>query len=272
MKLSIIILSYKQRGHTRQLLRSLQTLNLPYELEVIVISNGWDPELGEITHRLMPEATFINRPKNDGYAVGNNEGLRIATGNMVLILNPDIGVFQGSIEKLVEYLQKNPQVGLVGPRLINPDGSVQLSGALLPSFWIALWRRSVFGNWPFARDQIKKFFIHGWDRKTSRSVGWMLGAVFLIRKEVIKKIGLFDENIFLYVEDVDYCRRVWEAGWEVHYVAESEIVHFLSRHSAVNPGLSAAFSYTTRVHIRSWLYYFRKYRNKPAPPLSMKKL
>jgi GT2 family glycosyltransferase len=269
MKLSIIILCYKHRGHTRQLLRSLQTLNLPYELEVIVISNGRDPELREIVHELMPDAKYIEKDRNYGYAVGNNEGLRVAKGEMVLILNPDIAVFPGSIEKLVEYVKKNPKVGLVGPRLINPDGSVQLSGALFPNFLIALWRRSVFGKWPFASRQIKRFFIEGWDRKTSRPVGWMLGAVYLFPRQVLEKVGLFDENIFLFVEDIDYCRRVWKAGWEVHYVAESEIVHFLSRLSAVNPGLSAIFSYTTRVHIRSWMYYFRKYRGRPKQPYSM---
>jgi hypothetical protein len=269
MTLSIIILSYKQRGHTRQLLRSLQTLNLPYELDVIVISNGPDPALREIVRDLMPTAKYIEKDKNYGYAVGNNEGLRIARGEMILILNPDIAVFQGSIEKLVEYFQRHPKVGLVGPRLINPDGSVQLSGAMFPNFLIALWRRSVFGKWPFARKQIERFFIKGWDRTTSQPVGWMLGAVYLFPREVLNKVGLFDENIFLFVEDIDYCRRVWAAGWEVHYVAESEIVHFLSRLSAVNPGLSAVLSYTTRIHIRSWLYYFRKYKNKPKPPYSM---
>lgn len=269
MILSVIILSYKQRGHTRQLLRSLETLHLPYELDLIVISNGRDPKLGEAVKELAPQARFIEREKNDGYSIANNEGLRIATGEMIFVLNPDVAVFPGSIEKLVDYLRVNQQVGLVGPRLMNPDGSTQLSGSLFPSFWIALWRRSVFGNWPFARTRIKKFFLGDWDRTTSRPVGWLLGAALLFRREVMAKVGLFDENFFLYVEDVDYCRRVWKAGWEVHYVAESEIVHFLSRHSAVNPGLSAAFSYATRIHIKSWFYYFRKYRHQPRPPYSM---
>ncbi len=269
MTLSIIILNYQQKGHTRQLLRSLHTIKLPYELDIIVVSNSHEAGLADMVAREAPTARFIQRPQNDGYSTGNNVGLRAARGEFILILNPDTAVFPGSLEQLVAYLERHPKVGLVGPRLLNPDGSAQLSGSLFPSFFVALWRRSSFGHWPGARAQIQKFFIPGWDRTSSRPVGWLIGAVFLMRREVFEKVGLFDERFFLYMEDVDYCRRVWQAGWEVHYVAESEIVHYHSRHSAVNPGLSAALSYATRIHIHSWMTYFKKYRHAPKPPYSM---
>ncbi len=269
MKLSIIILNYKSPGHLRQCLRGLNACHLPYQLEVIVVDNGSHDNSRAVTSHEYPAAKYISLPKNIGYSAGNNVGLREASGDYLLILNPDVAVFSGAVERLVQYLEGHPKVGLVAPKLINPDGSTQLSGALLPSFSIPLWRRSALGNFPGPRQYLAKFFMVGWDRSNSRAVGWALGACYVMRRAAWQAVGFFDERFFLYYEDVDYCRRMWAAGWEVHYVAEAEMVHYLSRTSAVNPGLSGILSYATRIHIKSWLKYSRKYLGRSKPALSM---
>jgi len=269
MKLSIIILNYKSQGHLRQGLRFLRQYVFPFEVEVIVVDNGSGDTSADVTAKEYPQATFIGMPSNRGYSTGNNVGLRQATGDYVLILNPDTSVYPGAIENLIKYLEDHPKVGLVAPKLINPDGSTQLSGALFQSFWIPLWRRSWLGNMPGPKQQLQRFFIRNWDRTTSRPVGWALGACFMIRRQALQEVGLFDEKFFLYFEDVDYCRRMWEKNWEVHYVAEAEMIHYLSRTSAVNPGMSGVLSYATRIHIRSWLRYTVKYFGKKKPLLSM---
>ncbi len=269
MKLSIIILNYKQKAHVRQLLGNIAELTLPYELEVIVVDNGSHDGCEDIVTEVMPSATFIGLPKNLGYAAGNNAGLRLATGDYILILNPDVRMFDGAVEKLINFLETHPEAGLVGPRLINPDGSAQLSGSKFMSFWVPLWRRSSFGHWPRPRQQLQEFFYDGWDRTTSREVGWLIGAALLFHRRAFNDVGLLDENFFLYFEDVDYARRFWEKNWAVHYVADAKIIHYHSRTSAVNPGLSAVFSYATRLHIRSWLQYFKKYRGRKKPEHSM---
>lgn len=269
MKLSIVILNYKSQGHLRQGLRFLRNYSFPFETEVIVVDNGSKDASADVAAKEYPGAIFIGLPKNLGYSTGNNVGLRQATGDYVMILNPDTSVYPGAIEQLVSYLEQHPQVGLVAPKLVNPDGSTQLSGALFQSFFIPLWRRSWLGNLPGPKQQLKTFFIKDWDRTTSRPVGWALGACFVIRRQAMNDIGLFDERFFLYFEDVDYCRRMWGKNWEVHYVAEAEMIHYLSRTSAVNPGVSGILSYATRIHIRSWLKYTAKYAGKKKPLLSM---
>ncbi len=269
MKLSIIILNYKSPGHLRQCLRGLQANQLPFAIEVVVVDNGSHDNSAEVTAQEFPGATYIGLPHNRGYSAGNNVGVQQATGDFLMILNPDVAVFPGAVEELVSYLEQHPRVGLVAPKLINPDGSTQLSGALFQSFLIPLWRRSWLGNIPGPKQQLEHFFITGWDRTTSRAVGWALGACFVLRRAALKDVGFFDERFFLYFEDVDYCRRMWEKNWEVHYVAEAEMVHYLSRTSAVNPGVSGLLSYATRIHIRSWLQYTMKYFSKKKPLLSM---
>lgn len=269
MKLSIVILNYKSQGHLRQGLRYLKTSSFPFELEVIVVDNGSGDNSAAVTAKEYPSAVYIGLPKNRGYSTGNNVGLRQATGDYIMILNPDTSIVPGAIEELIKYLDEHSRVGIVAPKLINPDGSTQLSGALFQSFWIPLWRRSWLGNMPGPKQQLKRFFIQDWDRTTSRAVGWALGACFMIRRSAMNEIGYFDESFFLYFEDVDYCRRMWTKNWEVHYVASAEIIHYLSRTSAVNPGVSGILSYATRIHIRSWLKYTAKYSGQPKPLLSM---
>lgn len=269
MTLSIVILNYKSVGHLRQCLRALHSSVLPFRLEVIVVDNGSHDDSARVTAREYPEAQYIGLNTNTGYSAGNNRGLEKATGEYLMILNPDVAVFPSAIERLVDYMEAHPKVGIVAPKLVNPDGSTQLSGALFPSFWIPLWRRSTFGKYPGPRQRIRQYFIDGWDRTSSRPVGWALGACLVIRRQAFTQIGLLDERYFLYYDDIDYCRRAWEAGWEVHYDAEAEMVHYLSRTSAVNPGLSGILSYATRLHIKSWLQYTKKYHGRPRPPYSM---
>lgn len=269
MKLSIIILNYKSQGHLRLGLKFLHGYAFPFDVEVLVIDNGSSDQSDEITAREYPEAIYIRVPKNRGYSYGNNIGLRRATGDFVMILNPDTSLTPLAVETLIKYLEEHSKVGIAAPRLINPDGSTQLSGALFQSFLIPLWRRSWLGNMPGPKQSLEKFFIKGWDRSTSRPVGWALGACFMIRRQALEDVGYFDERFFLYFEDVDYCRRMWEKNWEVHYVAEAEVYHYLSRTSAVNPGMTGLLSYATRIHIRSWMKYTLKYLGKKKPALSM---
>lgn len=269
MKLSIVILNYKSQGHLRQGLRFLKSYTWPWAVEVIVVDNGSGDQSGEVVAREYPGATYIGLPINHGYSAGNNVGLRQASGDYVMILNPDTSLTPGAVETMIRYLEEHPAVGLVAPKLINPDGSTQLSGALFPSFLIPLWRRSWLGNMPGPKHALARFFINDWDRQSSRAVGWALGACFVIRRRAMTEVGFFDERFFLYFEDVDYCRRMWEKKWEVHYVAEAEIIHYLSRTSAVNPGLSGLLSYATRIHIASWLKYTKKYLSKKKTSLSM---
>ncbi len=260
MKLSIIILNYKSAGLVRQCIRGIFESAPKLTYEIIVVDNSSaDGLLGWIKEN-YPQVKGISLPDNKGYAAGNNVGIKKAIGEYILVLNPDITILPGKIEKLVDFMEKHSKCGLAGPRLVNPNGQLQYSAYKFPSFWLPIFRRTILGNIPALASWLKSYQMMEWDHKDSRPVDWLLGACLIVRRQAIKEVGLMDERFFLYVEDTDWCRRFWAKGWEVWYVAEVELVHYHERLSAQKPLLAALFSRITWIHIASWFKYFKKWR------------
>ncbi len=258
MKLSIVILNYKNAGLVRQAVRGLQSLNLSLSYELIVVDNASHDGLGEWLAQNYPTIKFISLSVNRGYSAGNNAGIREAQGEYILILNPDVVVTQGQPTQLVGFMDKHPQVGLAGPKLINPDGSLQYSVYTFPNFLLPLLRRTFLGRCRYFADRVRSYQMMDWSHLDNRPVDWLLGASLIIRRRALAQVGLLDERYFLYVEDTDWCRRFWQAGWQVYYIAEVSLTHFHERLSA-QAGPSALFKKITWVHISSWLKYFRKW-------------
>ncbi|MBI2984526.1 MAG: glycosyltransferase family 2 protein [Candidatus Kerfeldbacteria bacterium] len=266
MDLSILVLNYKTKGLLKQCLRGILDSQLLLAYEVIVVDNdSRDGSVGMVRQQ-FPAVQVIASPKNVGFAAGMNIGLARATGRVVLLLNPDVAIFHQAVATLIDYLDTHPQVGLAAPKLINPDGTTQLSCYRFPNIWTPLLRRTPLGRFPAGRRTLRRYLMSDWDHQDNRAVGWVLGACMLIRRTSLERIGPFDERFFLYFEDVDLCRRMWQAGWEVHYAASAEMVHYHQRLSAEYPGLQGLFSYPTRIHIQSGLKYFSKYLGSPPPP------
>ena len=260
MKLSIIILNYKSAGLTRQCVKGIYQAKSALDFEVIVVDNASGDGLQPWLTEHYPHVKQISLPNNKGYAAGNNAGIRQAGGEYILILNPDITVLPGKLEALLKFMDDHPQCGLAGPRLVNPDGSLQYSTYKFPSFWLPLFRRTFLGNIPALNPWLKDYQMMAWDHKEARAVDWLLGACLIVRRQAVEEVGLMDEQFFLYVEDTDWCRRFWASKWEVWYVASVELVHFHERLSAQKPLLSAVFSKITWIHISSWFKYFQKWK------------
>ncbi len=269
MTLSIIILNYKTKGLLKQCIRGILEAQLEDEYEVIAVDNHSGDGSIEMVKELFPTVTAISSPVNSGFAAGMNLGFAKARGEFLLILNPDVALFGGAVKELLTYLRHHPRVGIVGPKLINPDGTVQWSCYRFYSHWTPLLRRSPLGRLPASRRHLRRFLMSDWDHQDNRPVGWLLGGCMMIRRQALQEAGQFDPRFFLYFEDVDLCRRMWQAGWEVHYVASAEMVHYHQRMSAEHAGLTGLFSYPTRVHIRSWLRYEAKFFGSPKPPHSL---
>ncbi len=258
MKLSIVILNYRNAGLAKQCLRGLLAANLKLEYEIIVVDNASHDGCLRMVAELFPQVKRLALPVNRGYAAGNNAGLTQATGEYVLILNPDIAVFPGSLEGLVQFMDRTPQAGLAGPRLINPDGSLQFSSYRFPSFFLPLFRRTPLGKLPLIKRWLSHYQMLDWDHKQNAPVDWLLGACLIARRSALKQVGLLDERYFLYVEDTDWSRRFWKMKFEVWYVAEVEIVHYHERLSA-QARFGAFWKRITWIHIASWLKYFLKW-------------
>ncbi|MFA5076536.1 MAG: glycosyltransferase family 2 protein [Patescibacteria group bacterium] len=265
MDLSIVILNYKSKGLLRQCLKGIRLLNLKLDYEVIVTDNNPSDSCGEMIKKDFPEIKFIQSPKNLGYAGGNNLALKKATGRYILTLNPDIAILTNEIDKIIVYMDGRPEVGIVGPKLINPDGTMQYSCYRFPTFMMPFYRRTFLGKLPFARNLVYKYLMMDWDHKENREVDWLLGGCLFIRKAAMDKIGLFDERFFMYFEDVDYCRRFWENDYRVVYFADAEVVHYHQRSSAETSWIWGFINKTSREHIKSWLKYFAKYLGAKLP-------
>ncbi|MBI5466984.1 MAG: glycosyltransferase family 2 protein, partial [Candidatus Kerfeldbacteria bacterium] len=189
----------------------------------------------------------------------------------VMTLNSDVAIFRGAIEQLKHFLDEHPRTGMAIPKLINPDGTIQYSTYLFPTFWIALWRRSPLGRLPGPRKVLRAFLMADWDHADQRPIGWALGAALFMRRAALDEVGYFDERFFLFLEDVDLCRRFWERQWSVEFVPTAEMVHYHQRPSAETTSVGGYFSYPARRHIESWFKYFAKYAGAPRPPHSLRR-
>jgi len=253
------MLNYRNQGLVKQCVKTIRLYPHASSYEIIVVDNASGDGVGEMLAENFPGVRFIASPRNVGFAAGNNLGIREAQGRYILIMNPDITVRPGSIDALVRFMDQNPDVGMAGPKLLHPDGEVDLSCSRFPKWTTPVYRRTPLGRLPAGRREVDRYAMADFDRMETRDVDWLLGAVLMVRKSAMDEVGALDERYFLYFEDTDWCRRFWEAGYRVVYYTGATMVHYHERLSAQVPWLLGPFSRSTRVHITSCVKYFRKW-------------
>jgi len=225
MNLSIIIVNYNTANILRRCLKSLISNS-----EIILIDNGsTDDSLQLINSSKWPNLKIIKNQTNLGFAKAVNQGIKQSKGEYLLLLNSDIIAKPNSIKRLVDFAEKHPGAGVVGGRLLNPDGSIQGSCFFLPTLWRVV--KEFWFNFKGFSVMIK------YAPKSNRpsEVEAVVGAVFLIPRKVFGKVGFFNERYFMYFEDLDYCRRVRENGLRVYYLPTAEFIH---AHGASGRGIS----------------------------------
>jgi len=257
--LSIIILNYKTKGLVKQCIRNVKVATNGLNYEIIVVDNGSNDGCQQMMAEYFPDIPFIQTSKNLGFAAGNNVGIKQAQGKYIMLLNPDVTVLNHSIEKMVAFMENNLAIGLTGPKLINPDGTYQISCRTFQTPRLILYRRTPIGKFPSAKKELAKHLMLDFDHQTNKEVDWVMGACMLARKSALDKVGLLDERFFFYVEDMDWCRRFWMNDYKVYYLAEAEMVHLYERASAADNWSFWNFNKMTRWHIASWIKYFSKY-------------
>lgn len=259
MDLSIIILNYKNKNLTKECIKCIKLYNPKLDYEIIVVDNNSGDGTPEMIKENFPEARCASLPRNVGFAAGNNIGIMIARGRNILILNPDIAIRPGALEKMVAYIDAHPEIGVLAPKLVNPDNTLQYSCFKYPKFSTPLFRRTLLGRFSCGKKAINEYIMKEWNHNEIREVDWFLGACLLMPKNILNKIGMFDERYFLYFEDADLCRRFKKDGYKVVYFPEVSMVHFHRRESAEIGRAKSFFSVPTREHIKSWLKYFNKW-------------
>ncbi len=220
MDLSIIIVSYNTKKLTLEAVSSVYEEGSDIEKEVIVVDNNSQDGSTEALRKFLGgQRSFrlIENKDNLGFAKANNQGIRQSKGEYVLLLNSDTIVKKGTLGKLIKFAQSKADAGVVGPRLLNKDGSIQESCFHFPSV-----RGAILEYWFGRKRCFAKYAPKG---KAPVYVDAVVGAAFLITPKALKKVGLLDERYFFYFEDIDYCRRVWKAGLTVYYYPGAEIIH-----------------------------------------------
>lgn len=266
MDVSIVIVNYKTRGMVKQGLKSVRDAKLRLNYEVFVVDNGSHDGLPQLIRQDFPEVRLIALEKNVGFAAGNNLAIRKAKGKYVFILNPDAMVNPGAIEAMCSHMDAHPEIGVLGPKLVRPDGTRQESVHRFPTPWIPVYRRTPLGRLPRAQAAIARYAMRGELADAPMEVDWMEGAALFVRREAIGKVGMFDERFFVYFEDADWCRRFWQAGWKVVYYPPAEIIHYHRRESADALWFLAPFTNkVSRIHIASAVKYFTKWKDQPSP-------
>lgn len=260
MTLSIIIVNYNTGALTKACLESLLGQPLPKDSEIIVVDNASNDETVPFLRSDFPEIKIISNTQNLGLAAAVNQGIAAATGDFYLILNPDTIALPHSVMSLLDFMQKNPDVGIAGGKLISPNGSVQYSCYRYYRPMTVVYRRTLLGKTRAGQAEIDRFLMKDFDRGTTREVDWLMGACLMVRARAVKKIGGMDERFFLYFEDVDWCRRFKEAGYRVVYFPGAQFSHYHQRSSEQGTIVSVITNRAVRHHILSALKYFWKYR------------
>jgi len=251
---SVVIVTYHSARVIRACLESLAAEVTAGLAEVIVVDNASADDSVEIVRRDFPWAILAPQDENLGYSKGVNLGIQRACGRFLLILNPDTVVRRGALRRLIEFIEKTPDAGIVGPKLVFHDGSVQLSCRRFYTFRVLLLRRTPLGRiFPNAR-AVREHLMLEFDHNATREVDWVLGAAMFVRREAIDNVGMMDERFFLYFEDVDWCYRMKQRGLKVYYLADAVIEHGYKRESA-----QAVMNRSFAAHLVSLFRYYEKW-------------
>ena len=260
MDLSVIILNWNARNYLEKSLTSLVCAPQHLDFEVLVVDNASEDDSAAMVREKFPGVALIENQENTGFGAGNNLAAPKTSGRYILFLNPDTVVMEGALAAMVAYADANPDIGILGPKLLNGDGSLQYSCRRFPNLATGFFRNTPLGRLlpknRFASDYLMKDFDHA----APLDVDWVSGAALMLRRELFNQIGAFDEDFFMYCEDVDICLRAGKAqmpngkNWRVTYFPDSVIYHLIGKSSDLVPTRM-----TYEFHRSQHLFYKKHY-------------
>lgn len=255
LDVSIIIVNWNTKKYLRECLKSIYKEIKSLPCEVLVVDNASSDGSSDMVKEEFPQALLLMNQENVGFAKANNQSIRECRGKYILLLNPDTVVLDGCIKNMLDFMERHPDVGAAGGRILSPEKEVELfrSAKRFPTpflkFCVDIHLDRIF-------PRIKlfgRFSMIGWDRNDEREVDVLSGAFMFVRKKTIEEVGLLDERFFLLAEDVDWCRRIKQKNWKIKFNPKAEIIH--------SGGKSIDQVKRTRLEndILSHLLYFKKH-------------
>ena len=254
MDISILIISYNVVDDLKECLSSIFGNIKDLSVEVIVVDNASKDGSSEMVKKDFPDCLVIESKENLGFAKANNLAYKSSKSKTLLFLNPDTIITGVGLKTGINKFMSDSTIGAMGPLLLNSDNTIQ-KGAIrkFPGVIDTIVRLTFLRKIPFVRDLAKNYRMRDFDFSTSSQVEQISGAAFFVKKDVFEKVGFFDENFFVFYEEVDLCKRIYENGFKIIYDPEINIIHKGGKSSENENGFVRA------VNIRSLLYYFRKH-------------
>jgi GT2 family glycosyltransferase len=251
--LSVCIVSYHACDFLRECLLSLYQ-NTDLRLEVFVVDNGSQDNVEQMLAQEFPQVHFHANTFNDGYTRPMNLALRQARGDFLLQLNPDTLILPQSLDRLVAFMQKNPQIGICGPKVLNSDWTLQKPCRRGESRPWAVITYFTGMSALFPRSKLFGQYLMGYmDENLIHPVAGVSGSCMLARRQVFEQIGFLDERFFAYQEDADFCFRARQAGWQIYYMPEAQIIHYGGKGGSRIEPYRSIFEWH-----RSYFRYYRK--------------
>jgi GT2 family glycosyltransferase len=262
MKVSVIIVNYNHRYFPRMAVEALEKSKTDFSFEIIVVDNASHDDESRIfleQAHAKGRITLIKSPVNLGFGKGNNLGAKAASGEYLFFHNPDLTVNEDTLQKMHDHLAANPDVGILGPKLLYSSGKVQESCRRNMDFFDLVVKRTPLKRLPMFRKRVQNYLMEDFDHDKTQDVDLITGAAVMMPRAVFEKVSGFDPRFFIFMEDFDLCRSVKKAGYRVVYYPAARANHFhkrLSQGSVLKLVRKKVFWH----HLASAVKYFRKWR------------
>lgn len=255
--ISVIIVSWNAKEVLSKCLSALERELKNHQAEVIVVDNASTDGSKEHVREEYPDVQLICNSDNLGFAKANNIGIKRSHGKYIFFINSDAIVKEGCIERMCAYMDQHPEIGMLGPKILNPDSTLQPSCMGLPTLWNVFCRALALDSL-FSKSRLFcGRLMNYWPHDAVRHVEVLNGCFWMVRREALEEIGLLDENFFFYGEDVDWCKRYHDSRWEIVFFPEAEAIHYGGVSSA-----NAPVRFYIEMH-RADLKYWKKYHSRP---------
>ncbi|MFL1526720.1 glycosyltransferase family 2 protein [Pseudomonas sp. O230] len=259
--LDVLVVNYNTAKLLQPMFDALRQSNSVDRTRYLMVDNASADNSLECLAAICPEALLLANDNNVGFGRANNQLVEHLEGKYALLLNTDAFVAADTLNKTLEYMEAHPDCGVLGVRLVGREGDLQPSCRFFPTpLNVFLSRTGLERFFPV----VKRVDDMEWDHASVRECDWVPGCYYLIRREVIDQVGLFDPRYFLYYEEVDHCKRVKQAGWKVVYYPHTTVVHIGGESAKTVVELNAVSRQIPKMQIESELLYFRKHHGLPG--------
>jgi N-acetylglucosaminyl-diphospho-decaprenol L-rhamnosyltransferase len=264
--LDVLVVNYNTAALLQPMFNALRQANSANRTRYLIVDNASADNSLECLATICPEAFLLANENNVGFGRANNQLVEHLQGKYALLLNTDAFVAADTLSKTLDYMEAHPDCGVLGVRLVGREGDLQPSCRFFPTpLNVFLSRTGLERFFPV----VKAVDDMAWDHASVRECDWVPGCYYLIRREVIDQVGLFDPRYFLYYEEVDHCKRVKQAGWKVVCYPQTTVVHIGGESAKSVDTLNAVSRQISTLQMESELLYFRKHHGLPGLALHM---